>query len=300
MAKNASVKIQGAMTAIVTPFANGGVDYISLGSLIDEQIAGGIEGIVPCGTTGESPTLTHEEHDKVVEFVVERVAGRVPVIAGTGSNSTEEATRLTRHAAKAGADACLVVNPYYNKPTQEGLFQHIARLGEVGLPIVLYNIPGRTGIELAPATVARMYDEIEMVVAIKEATGKLDVSSEIAALCDIAIVSGDDSLTLPIASVGGRGVISVLSNLLPGEIRKLCDLIRASDMPAAAEQHRRLFPLFRTMLSMATNPIPIKAALSLAGKIRNELRLPMMPLEADKQTQLVALLNDFGVELTGS
>ena len=271
------------------------MDYDALGRLIDFQIDGGTQGLVPCGTTGESPTLSHEEQDKVTEFTVRRAAGRVPVIAGTGSNATSEAVRLTKHARDAGADACLVVNPYYNKPTQQGMYEHIARMAEVGLPIVLYNIPSRTGIELAAETVVRMYNEIDMVVGIKEATGKLDLSSAIAAACDITILSGDDSLTLPICSVGGKGVISVLANILPGEVRKLCDAVAAGDAAAARDQHLRLFPLFKAMF-VETNPIPIKAAMAMAGMIRNELRLPMASLSEAHRAPLAKLLREFGVE----
>ncbi|MCD6304383.1 MAG: 4-hydroxy-tetrahydrodipicolinate synthase [Planctomycetes bacterium] len=293
------MQLGGAMVAIVTPFADGEVDYDALGRLIDFQIDNGAQGIVPCGTTGESPTLSHAEHDRVIEFTVERVAGRVPVVAGAGSNSTAEALRLTRHASQVGADACLVVNPYYNKPTQQGMYEHVARLGEVGLPIVLYNIPGRTGIELAAETVARMYEDIDAVVGIKEATGKLDVASAIAAACDITILSGDDSLTLPIGAVGGKGVISVLANILPGEVRKLCDAIASGDAAAARRQHLRLFPLFKAMF-VETNPIPIKAALAMAGLIRNELRLPMTPLSQSHRGPLGRLLGEFGIETTAA
>jgi len=288
------IELQGAMVALVTPFADGQVDYEALGRLIDFQIDHGTEGLVPCGTTGESPTLSHQEHDKVIEFTIERAGGRVPVIAGTGSNSTAEAVRLTRHAKQAGADACLVVNPYYNKPTQQGMIDHIARLAEIGLPIVLYNIPGRCGVELTAETIVRMYEQIEMVVAVKEATGKLDMASQIAAACDITILSGDDSLTLPICSVGGSGVISVLANLLPGEVRKLCDAIKAGDMAAARAQHLKLFPLFKGMF-VETNPIPIKAAMATAGMIRNELRLPMTPLSEPHRPRLLELLRQAGV-----
>ena len=227
------MRLSGSMVAMVTPFADGKVDYEALGRLIEFQIAGGAQGLVPCGTTGESPTLDYPEHHQVIEFTVERAGGRVPVIAGTGSNSTAEALELTRHAKSCGADACLIVNPYYNKPTQHGLFDHVARIAEIGLPIVLYNIPSRCGVALTAETVAKMYEQIDRVVAIKEATGSLDVSSEIAASCDITILSGDDSLTLPICAVGGSGVISVLANLLPGEVRKLCDFITACDMAEA-------------------------------------------------------------------
>ena len=289
------IELGGSYVALVTPFSGGEVDYDALGELIDFQIDGGTQGLVPCGTTGESPTLSHEEQDRVTAFTVERGAGRVPVIAGTGSNSTDEALRLTRHAKEAGADACLVVNPYYNKPTQQGMFEHIARLAEAELPIVLYNIPGRAAIELSVETVVRMYNEIEMVVGIKEATGKLDTASAIAAACDITILSGDDSLTLPIGSVGGRGVISVLANILPGEVRALCDAIAAGDAAGARRQHLRLFPLFKAMF-VETNPIPIKASLAMAGRIRNELRLPMVPLSESLRPHLAKLLEEFGIE----
>ena len=283
------------MVAIVTPFADGQVDYEALARLIEFQIAGGTQGIVPCGTTGESPTLSHAEHGEVIEFTIKQVARRIPVIAGTGSNSTEEAVVLTQRAKDAGADACLIVNPYYNKPTQQGMFDHIVRLAEVELPIVLYNIPGRTSIELAPETIVRMYSEIEMVVAVKEATGKLDMASEIAAACDITILSGDDSLTLPLSSVGASGVISVLANILPAELRSFCDTISSGDITAARAMHLRLFPLFKGMF-VQTNPIPIKAALAMAGMIRNELRLPMSPLSDEYRAPLAELLGQFGIE----
>jgi 4-hydroxy-tetrahydrodipicolinate synthase len=289
-------KLEGSFVALVTPFAGGEVDWDTFGKLIDRQIDGGTQGLVPCGTTGESPTLSHEEHDKVVEFTIERAAGRAVVVAGTGSNSTAEALRLTRHAKDAGADACLVVNPYYNKPTQQGMFEHVARLAEAGLPIVLYNIPGRTGIELSPETVIRMAEEIEMVVGIKEATGDPDVTSAVAAGCDIAILSGDDSLTLPLAGAGARGVVSVLANLLPGEVRALCDAIAAGDLNAAREQHLKLFPLFRAMF-LETNPIPVKAAMSMAGLLTNELRLPLTPLSEPHRQTLAKRLRDFGMDV---
>ena len=287
--------LEGAMVALVTPFADGEVDWDALGRLIDFQIDNGTQGLIPCGTTGESPTLTHEEHDRVVDFTVQRAAGRVPVIAGTGSNSTAEAVRLTRHARQAGADACLVVNPYYNKPTQHGMYAHVARLADVLLPIVLYNIPGRTGIKLEPETIVRMYEQIEPVVGLKEATGDLDMASAVSAGCDITILSGDDSKTLPIASVGGRGVISVLANVMPGPLRRLCDAIAAGDMAAAREQHLRLFPLFKGMF-VETNPIPVKAALSMLGMIRNELRLPLTPLSEGCRADLADLLRRFGLD----
>jgi 4-hydroxy-tetrahydrodipicolinate synthase len=292
------MRFSGSMVAMVTPFADGKVDYDALARFIEFQIAGGTQGLVPCGTTGESPTLDYDEHDKVIAFTVEKAAGRVPVIAGTGSNSTAEALALTRHAKDCGAEACLIVNPYYNKPTQHGMFDHVARIAELGLPIVLYNIPGRCGVALTVETVIRMYEQIERVVAIKEATGSLDITSEIAAGCDITILSGDDSLTLPICAVGGSGVISVLANILPAEIRRLCDFIAAGDMPEACTQHLKLFPLFRGMF-VETNPIPIKAALAMAGMIRDELRLPLTPLSPQHRPALAAMLKAFAVPVKG-
>jgi 4-hydroxy-tetrahydrodipicolinate synthase len=290
----AKMKLEGSMVALVTPFSGGAVDYDAFGRLIDFQLAGGTQGLIPCGTTGESPTLTHDEHDAVIEYTVRRARGKAKVIAGTGSNSTAEAVRLTAHAQQAGADACLIVNPYYNKPTQQGMFEHVRELAKIGLPIVLYNIPGRTGVELNPETIIRMYNEIEQVVAVKDATGKPDSASALAAACDITILSGDDSLTLPICSVGGRGIISVVANIVPGEVRKLVDAILAGDMPAATRQHLRLFPLFRGAF-VETNPIPIKAMLAMTGMIRDELRLPLTPLSPKYRPALAELLKSLGV-----
>lgn len=292
----AKTKLQGSMVALVTPFRGGQVDYDCLGRLVEWQIAGGTQGLVPCGTTGESPTLSHDEHDKVIEFVVKAARNRVPVIAGTGSNATAEAVRLTSHARDAGADACLIVNPYYNKPTQDGMLRHIETLDAVGLPIVLYNIPGRCGVELTAATIARAYQSFERVAAVKEATGRLDMTSEIASLCDITILSGDDSLTLPIIACGGSGVISVLANVLPGEIRTLCDLALGGKPAEATKLHRTLFPLFRGMF-VQTNPIPIKAAMAMAGLIEDELRLPMTSLSDSLRPELARLLKAAGVKV---
>ncbi len=289
------LKLEGSMVAIVTPFVEDKVDYDTLGKLIDFQIEGGTQAIVPCGTTGESPTLSHAEHDRVIEFTVDRVNGRVPVIAGTGSNSTAEAVRLTEHAKAAGADACLSVNPYYNKPPQRGMVEHANRMAEVGLPIVLYNIPGRTGIEMTADTIAKIYEKEELVIAVKEATGKLDMASAIASRCDITILSGDDSLTLPLCSVGASGVISVVANILPGEVRKLWDLIEAENLHDACTQHLKLFPLFKGMLSLETNPIPIKAAMNMVGLCSDEVRLPLMPLAQELRPGLAELLNNFGL-----
>ena len=283
------------MVALITPFDNGQVDFNTLDELIEFQIKSGTDGIVPCGTTGESPTLSHSEHKQVIERVVKTVNGKVPVIAGTGSNSTAEAIELTAFARKVGADASLQVTPYYNKPTQEGFYQHFAAIAEeVDLPMVLYNIPGRCGAGMTPATIARLA-RIENIVAIKEATGQLDFSSEIANSCDITIISGDDSLTLPICSVGGKGVISVVANIVPTDVKAMMDLILEGDFVSARKWHNKLFKLSKTMLSMATNPIPVKAAIALLGMASEEMRLPMTPLTAGQKEELKKLLTDYGL-----
>ena len=286
----------GAMVALITPFQEGEIDFRTLDELINFQLSGGIDAIVPVGTTGESPTLSHAEQKKVIERVVKTVAGKVPVIAGAGSNSTAEAIELTAFSKKVGADATLQVCPYYNKPTQEGFYQHFSVIAEeVDLPMVLYNIPGRCGgTGLTPETVARLA-EIENIVAIKEATGRLDQASEIAAACDITVISGDDSLTLPIASVGGKGVISVVANIVPADVKAMTDLILAGDFVSARKWHNKLFALSKNMLSLATNPIPIKAAMSMLNLTSEELRLPMVPLEESKKAVLKQTLKDYGL-----
>lgn len=286
----------GAMVALITPFQDGEIDFQTLDELIDFQLESGIDAIVPVGTTGESPTLSHEEHKNVIERVVKAVGGKVPVIAGAGSNSTDEAIELTTFSQKVGADATLQVCPYYNKPTQEGFYQHFKAIDEeVDLPMVLYNIPGRCGgTGLTPQTVARLA-EIENIVAIKEATGKLDQASEIATLCDITIISGDDSLTLPIASVGGKGVISVVANIVPTDVKAMTDLILEGDLASARQWHNKLFTLCKNLLGLATNPIPIKAAMSMLNMASEELRLPMTPMEDGKKTILKQTLKDYGL-----
>jgi len=285
----------GSLVALITPFKKGQVDYHTLRDLVDFQIRSGTDGIVPVGTTGESPTLTNEEHKEVVRVVVEEAAGRVPVIAGTGSNCTAEAIELTRYAKEVGADGSLQVNPYYNQPTQEGLYQHFAAVAKaVDIPIVLYNIPGRCGVNMTPDTIARLA-EIENIVAIKEATGLLDQASEIASRCNLTILSGDDSLTLPIASVGGKGVISVVANIVPTDVKAMTDAILEGDFPTARQWHKKLFPMSKALLSMATNPIPIKAAMAILGMAPEELRLPMVPLEDTKKPALRQILSDYGL-----
>jgi 4-hydroxy-tetrahydrodipicolinate synthase len=285
------------MVAIITPFDSGEVDYNTLDELVRFHLKSGIDGIVPCGTTGESPTLSHQEHKQVIERVVKTVGGKMPVIAGTGSNSTAEAIELTAFAKKIGADASLQVTPYYNKPTQEGFFQHFAAIAEeVDLPMVLYNIPGRCGAGMTPETIARLA-KIENIVAVKEATGLLDFSSQIANLCDITILSGDDSLTLPICSVGGKGVISVVANIVPGDVKEMTDLILEGDFVSARKWHNKLFKLSKTMLSLATNPIPVKAAMAMLGMASEEMRLPMTPLDDAQKETLRKLLKDYGLNV---
>jgi 4-hydroxy-tetrahydrodipicolinate synthase len=285
----------GAMVALITPFQDGEIDFETLDELIEFQMEGGIDGIVPVGTTGESPTLSYDEHKKVIERVVKVVGGQVPVIAGAGANSTAEAIELTAYARKVGADATLQVGPYYNKPMQEGFYQHFKAIAEVvDLPVVLYNIPGRCGAGMTPETIARLA-ELENIVAIKEATGSLDQASEIATRCDITIISGDDSLTLPLASVGGKGVISVVANIVPVDVKAMTDLILNGDFVSALKWHKKLFTLSKGMLTLATNPIPIKAAVAMLNMASEELRLPMTPLEEDKKAILEQTLVDYGL-----
>ena len=288
---------RGTITAMITPFTEGRVDEARLRENVAWQIDQGVAGLVPCGTTGESPTLSHEEHERVVEVVVDAADGRVPVIAGAGSNSTAEALRLSRHAKSVGAAATLQVNPYYNKPTQEGLYRHFASVADqVDLPVVLYNIPGRSGVATTPATVARLADH-ENIGALKEATGSMDSASELATLCGekLTILSGDDSMTLPLMAIGGTGVISVVSNLLPERVRALTDAAENGDYDEARRLHRQLFAICRGMLALETNPIPIKTAMAMAGRDTGELRLPMCEMAEDNRARLQALLREQGV-----
>lgn len=287
----------GSMVALITPFTDGEVDYKTLDELVQFHLDAGTDAMVPVGTTGESPTLSHEEHKKVIETVVKAAGGKVPVIAGAGSNSTAEAIELSAFAKKIGASGTLQVCPYYNKPTQEGFYQHFGAIAEeVDLPIVLYNIPGRCGGKgLAPETIARLYDDFEQVVAIKEATGSLDQASEIAMRCNITIISGDDSLTLPLASVGGKGVISVVANVVPNDVKAMTDLILQGDFVSARKWHRKLFTLSKNMLTLATNPIPIKAAMAMLNMASDEMRLPMTELEDGKKDVLRKALKDYGL-----
>lgn len=284
-------------TAIVTPFTDDGesVDWAQLDVLVEHQIAGGIDGLVPCGTTGESPTLSHAEKEAVIAAVVKKVARRVPVFAGTGSNSTRDSVAATESAKRAGCDGVLIVNPYYNKPTQEGLYQHIKAIAAVDIPIMLYNIPGRTACTLDAATVARCYRDFPQVVAVKEATGSLDMATEIASLCDITIMSGDDTLTVPLMAVGARGVVSVLSNLQPALMKGKVDAMLAGRYDDARKLHLQHFKLCKTMF-VETNPIPIKAAMKMAGVLSGEaLRLPMSSISADNRAKLQACLREYSI-----
>ncbi|HUW82327.1 MAG TPA: 4-hydroxy-tetrahydrodipicolinate synthase [Phycisphaerae bacterium] len=283
----------GTMVALVTPFRDGQVDWKTLDRLVDFHLEQGTDALVPCGTTGESPTLSHEEHDKVIEAVIKRVKGKVPVIAGTGSNSTAEALRLTRHAESAGADGALLVAPYYNKPTQEGLYRHFAAVAEaVAIPIVLYNIPPRCVVEISVETIVRLRQDFPNIVAVKDATLSTDGASELICRSDIAIISGDDSMTLPLMSIGGKGVISVIANLIPAECKKLTDAALKGDFAAAAAQHAKLFGLGKAMLSLETNPIPIKTAMAMKGMIAEEFRLPLCPMQPANKDKLRAVLKD--------
>ena len=269
----------GCTVAMVTPFISGEVDYTTLGDQIEWQIQQGTPVISPVGTTGESPTLSHDEHEKIIAFVVERVAGRAKVMPGTGSNATTEAIRLTKFAKKIGADAALVVAPYYNRPSQEGIYRHYAMLAEAcDMPIVLYNVPGRTGRNVDAATVERLA-RFSPIIAVKEASGQLDQVSELVDRTDLTILSGDDTLILPMMAVGASGVISVVANLVPRDVMALIDAIRHCRLEEAQQIHSRLFPLCRDLMGVAPNPIPVKMALHMIGRGNGEMRLPLC--EAD-------------------
>ncbi len=289
---------EGAHTALVTPFRDGALDEARLATLIEKQVAGGVSGIVPVGTTGESPTLTHDEHQRVIEISVQAANKRCQVIAGTGSNATSEAIALTQAAEKAGADAALHVAPYYNKPSQEGLYQHFKAIAEAtSLPIVLYSIPGRCSIEIAVETTARLRESFPNIRAMKEAGGTPERVSQLKAALpdDFDVLSGDDSLTLPFMSVGAVGVISVAGNLIPEAMTQLVRAGLDGDWARAQEIHEKYYPLFSGFLKLDTNPVPIKAALYLVGQIEHELRLPMVRLSAEKEQILKGILEDLGL-----
>lgn len=286
----------GVTVAIVTPFKGGEIDWDGLGKLVDWHAEQGTDGLAPCGTTGESPTLTHDENERVVAFVCEKARGRIKIMAGTGSNSTAEAVRMTKAAKRAGADGSLQVGPYYNKPTQDGYLAHFRAVAEAtDLPIVLYNIPGRTGSNILPETMAKLAEKCPTVVAVKEATGSLDQASQVAALTDLTLLSGDDSLTLPLMSIGGKGVVSVVGNVVPRDMMALVKAFAAGKIDEAQKWHRKLFPLCRDMLSVATNPIPVKAAMKLLGRGNGELRLPMTPLDEAAEVKVRQTLAGYGL-----
>jgi 4-hydroxy-tetrahydrodipicolinate synthase len=291
------MQIAGALTALVTPFANGAVDEETYRELIERQIEQGINGLVPCGTTGESATLSHAEHETVVRICIEQVKGRAPVVAGAGSNNTREAVGLAQFAKKAGADAILLITPYYNKPTQEGLVAHFKAIAaEVSIPTIVYNVPGRTGVNVLPATMARLYKEIPDVIGVKEATGNLTQISDILEQCDedFILLSGDDFTLLPTLAIGGKGVISVASNLVPGKFAELCRLAAAGKMDEARKLHYELAPLCRACF-LETNPVPVKTGLAHMGKLRMEVRLPMTPLTAANDAALREVLKKAGL-----
>ncbi len=288
---------KGSIVAIVTPFKNGRVDDKRLRELVEFQIKNGTSGIVPCGTTGESPTLSMQEHDRVVEIVIEAVRKRVPVIAGTGSNSTQEAIELSVHAQEAGADALLLVSPYYNKPTQEGLYLHFRTIArKVKIPIILYNIAGRTAVNIEPQTIARLASDCKNIIGVKEASGSLDQMSRIKALCgpNFDLISGDDVLTLPLLAIGGAGVISVVANIVPGDVADMVGAFSKGDIKKAQNLHYKLLPLVKAMF-IETNPIPVKTAMGLIGLCEPDLRLPLCAMSAPNLEKLKKALKDYGL-----
>lgn len=289
------ISLKGLYVAMVTPFRNERVDEAGLKNNIEFLINNGVAGVVPCGTTGESATLSWEEHRHVVDLAVEVCRGRVQVIAGAGSNNTAEAVEAAKYAKKAGADAALVITPYYNKPTQEGLFRHFEIVAkETGIPMVLYNVPGRTSVNLLPSTVERLA-KIDNIVAVKEASGNITQIGEIKKRCGdrITVLSGDDAMTLPVLAIGGTGVISVVGNIAPREMAELIRLWNDGDLKGATELHYRLFDLCNAMF-YETNPAPVKTAMNLMGLSAGDLRLPMVPMQEDSKRKLMSAMGDFG------
>lgn len=287
--------IHGSIVAIVTPFKDGKIDEKSLQDLIEFQIENGTHGIVPCGTTGESPTLSHEEHEYVVELTVKTVKKRVPVVAGTGSNSTEEALRLTKFAEKVGADAVLLVVPYYNKPTQEGLYLHFNHIAsQVKIPIILYNIPGRSGVNMHPETIARLAKDCRNIIGVKEASGSLQQATKILYLCgmDFILLSGEDAINFPLLVIGGKGFITVTANVAPRDVAELYNSYTRGEFNQARELHYKLFPL-NEALFLETNPIPVKVALSVMGKVRDEFRLPLCSMSPGNLQKLKTALKEY-------
>ena len=292
-----ALTLRGSMVALVTPFKNDQVDEPALKRLVEFHIAGGTSALVPCGTTGESATLSHEEHERVVELIVQTARGRIPVIAGTGSNNTQEAIRLTKHAKRVGADGALLISPYYNKPTQRGLYLHFKAVAEaVDLPIIPYNIASRTAVNIEPETIAKLVAELPNIVAIKESSGNLEQMSRILQLTHrrIALLSGDDALTLPVLAIGGVGVVSVVANLVPKDGAALVRAFEQGKVSQAIEWHDRLLPLVKAMF-IETNPIPVKTAMGMLGMINPQLRLPLCAMEGANLERLKAALEDYGL-----
>ena len=284
------MELKGVYTALVTPFAGGTVDYGKLRELVAQQVAGGVDGVIPVGTSGESPTLSTAEHMKVISEVISAAGKKCFIMAGTGANSTEEAIELTKHAREEGADCSLQVTPYYNKPTQEGLYRHFSTIADkCGIPLVLYNVPGRTGTAIAPETIARLSKNAN-ILGVKEAGGSVERVSEIASICDIPIMCGDDSLTVPMMSVGARGVISVASNIIPAELKAMVDACAKGDFATALKYHRRYYRLFKDLF-IESNPIPIKAAMAMLGIINEEYRLPLCEMAPANREKLKATLS---------
>jgi 4-hydroxy-tetrahydrodipicolinate synthase len=288
---------QGSFVALVTPFRNGRVAEGTLRELVEFHVENGTDGLIPCGTTGESPTLSHDEHRRVVEIVVDAARKRIPVVAGTGSNSTREAIELTRHAEQAGASGALVVNPYYNKPTQEGLYRHFRAVAEaVSIPIIAYNIQSRTAVNVETATMARLARDCTNLVGVKEASGSLDQMSQVIAACgpNFSVLSGDDNITLPLLAIGGHGVISVIANIVPREVADMVHAALDGDFKRARELHYRLFPLARAAF-LETNPIPIKEAMAMAGMLEPEFRLPMCRMSDANRDTLRGILKQYAL-----
>ncbi len=289
---------KGCLTALVTPFRDSRIDEEALASLIEFQIESGVAGLVPCGSTGESATLSYEEHDRVIELTIEKAAGRAPVIAGTGSNSTSETLMLTRHAEQNGASGALLISPYYNKPTQQGLYEHYRRVAEeVSIPLLLYNVPGRTGVNMLPETVARL-SEIDNIAGIKEATGDMAQVSDVIEFSreGFLVLSGDDATTLPLMAIGGHGVISVTSNIAPKDMAAMVNSFLSGDIEGARKLHYKLAPLFRAMF-IETNPIPVKTALAMMGMIAAEFKLPLVAMSGANRDRLAEALKAYGLGL---
>ena len=289
--------ISGSIVAIVTPFLNGEVDFTTLGELIEFHIENGTHGIVPVGTTGESPTLSHEEHEEVIKFTVDAVNKRIPVIAGTGSNSTKEAIKLTQFAQDSGADAALIVVPYYNKPTQDGLYKHFKEIADnVNIPIILYNVPGRTVVNMLPDTTARLASDCKSIIGIKEASGSLEQASEIVKLCGdkFILLSGDDSLNFPLLTIGGNGFITVTANIAPKDVAEMYNLYVDGNIEQAKEIDNKLSAL-NDILFVESNPIPVKSALNIMGMISNEIRSPLYPISLENKSKLEEVLKNYGL-----